>query len=137
MEKCNQEETIKEIKQDLNELCKKVENMPKIEYVLEQLLKSNEQFNESYKQQTEINQELKLTLTQLSFNIEALNIRQEKTDKKMVNIEKMVQETDGKTKVDLAVVQRTGIESILIKAFGLIGLVSIVYFILEKLGILQ
>ena len=137
MDKCNQEETIKEIKQELNNLCKKVENMPKIEYVLEQLLKSNEQFNESYKQQTEINQELKLTLTQLSFNIEALNIRQEKTDKKMVNIEKAVQETDGKTKVDLAVVQRTGIESILIKAFGLIGLVSIVYFILEKLGILQ
>jgi len=137
MDKCNQEATIKEIKQELSSLCKKVENMPKIEYVLEQLLKSNEQFNESYKQQTEINQELKLTLTQLSFNIEALNIRQEKIDKKMVNIEKMVQETDDKTKVDLAVVQRSSIESLLIKAFGVVGLASIVYFILEKLGILQ
>ena len=137
MEKCNQEETIKEIKSDLNDLCKKVENMPKIEYVLEQLLKSNEQFNESYKQQTEINQELKLTLTQLSFNIEALNIRQEKTDKKIANVEKMVQETDDKTKVDVAVMQKSSIENWLIKLFGIVGFSSILYFILEKLGILQ
>ena len=137
MEKCNQEETIKEIKQDLNELCKKVENMPKIEYVLEQLLKSNEQFNESYKQQTEINQELKLTLIQLSFNIEALNIRQEKTDKKVANVENMVKETDDKTKVDVAVMQKSSIENWLIKLFGIVGFSSILYFILERMGILQ
>lgn len=137
MEKCNQEEAIKEIKSEFNDLCKKVENMPKIEYVLEQLLKSNEQFNESYKQQTEINQELKLTLTQLSFNIEALNIRQEKTDKKIVNVENMVKETDDKTKVDVAVMQKSSIENWLIKLFGIVGFSSILYFILERMGILQ
>ena len=137
MENCNQEETIRDIKNKIDDLCKKVENMPKIEYVLEQLLKSNEQFNESYKQQTEINQELKVTLTQLSFNIEALNLRQAKTDRKIANVEQMVQSTDNKTKVDLAVVQRSSIENWLVKLFGVVGFGSILYFILEKMGFLQ
>lgn len=135
MERCNQEETIKEIRQQIQSVNKKIESMPKVEFILEQLLESNKQLNESYRQLAETNQELKLTLTQLSFNIEALNIRQEKTDRKVANVENMVQKTDDKTKVDLATIQKSSIESLLTKLFGVTGVVAILYFVLDKFGV--
>ena len=135
MERCNQEETIKEIRQQIQGVNKKIESMPKVEFILEQLLESNKQLNESYRQLAETNQELKLTLTQLSFNIEALNIRQEKTDRKVANVENMVQKTDDKTKVDLATIQKSSMEALLTKLFGATGVVAILYFILDKFGV--
>lgn len=135
MERCNQEETIKEIRHQIQNVNKKIESMPKVEFILEQLLESNKQLNESYRQLAETNQELKLTLTQLSFNIEALNIRQEKTDRKVANVENMVQKTDDKTKVDLAVVQKSSIEVLLVKLLGATGFVALLYVVLDKFGV--
>jgi hypothetical protein len=137
MEKCNQEESIREIKRDVEKLYDKVESMPKIEFIMEQLLTSNERMISSIEDQSKINQDLKITLNQLSFNLEALNVKQEKTDRKITNMEEMIGQNQKRGTINLIDTTTKGIEGFLIKATGgIIGLLAILYAILTKAGVL-
>ena len=132
MDKCNQEDTINNIKKELDRLGKKVENMPKIEYILEELLKSSQQ-------QAEINYNLNISINKLSTNLEYLNSQQKYTDQKISDMEQRIDENQNRGNINWIDKATDGInssvESFFFKAFGIIGLLSFLWYIVSKVGI--
>jgi len=132
MDKCNQEDTINNIKKELDRLGKKVENMPKIEYILEELLKSSQQ-------QAEINYNLNISINKLSTNLEYLNSQQKYTDQKISDMEQRIDENKSRGNINWIDKATDGInnsvESFSFKAFGIIGLLSFLWYIVSKVGI--
>lgn len=149
-EPCVKSDEIKGINDRLNRHSEKIDKISDNNLVLETILKRLEKDSE---EQRKMNTELSTTLVsvqntmmEISFNTKELNTKLMNVDEKIINVDKKlentrtdlrftnqrIEEVDDKTKIDVAVEQKSKIkENLPWVAFGSIGGIAVIFEVIK------